>query len=99
MTKEERAARAEERRAARAERWEAERADRFAIANALRDVVRDGTATPSQRIFAISVLDYMENYHIIPSRLQYPDTKDDSDMTRLRARFAAELKKAAESGT
>ena len=98
MTATERQERAAARKAARTAQWETERADRAAIADALRDVVRDKAATPAQRLFAIAVLDYMGSYHIVPSRLQYPDSVDDSDVTaRLRERFA-EIK-AAENNT
>ena len=98
MTPEERKKRAEERRAARAEAWAQEQADRALMLDTLRDVLQDKTASPAQRLFAVAALDYAKSYHVIPSKLQYPDSVDDSNVTvRLQERFA-EIK-AAESDT
>ena len=98
MTKEERQMRAAARKQAWAEQWEQEQADRAIMLDALRDVLKDKTASPAQRLFAVAALDYVKSYHVIPSKLQYPDGVDDSDVTaRLRERFA-EIK-AAESNT
>lgn len=99
MTKEERAARAEERRAARAEAWRQELKDKELVLDALRDILRDRTCNPAQRLYAVACLNYICGYRFVPCDLKFPDTKDDSDMTRLRARFAAELKNAAKSST
>lgn len=98
MTATERQERAEQRKRARAEAWRQELADRELMLDTLRDVLKDKTASPAQRLFAVAALDYAKSYHVIPSKLQYPDSVDDSDVTvRLRERFA-EIK-AAESDT
>lgn len=98
MTQEERKERAEARKAAERARWQQELADRDLILETLRDILKDKTASPAQRIFAVAALDYAKGYHVVPSRLQYPDSVDDNDVTaRLRERFA-EIK-AAESDT
>ena len=99
MTQEERKERAEARKAAERARWQQELADRELMLDTLRDVLKDKTASPAQRIFAVAVLDYAKGYHVVPSSLQYPDRKGDTDLTNLRARFAAELKKAENADT
>ena len=92
----EREARKAAKQAAQAARWEQEKKDKAIMLDALRTVIVDDTATPAQRLFAVAVLDYAENYHMIPYSMKYPDSKDDADFTRLRAKFAAELKAAEE---
>lgn len=99
MTQEERKERAEARKAAERARWQQELADRELMLDTLRDVLKDKTASPAQRLFAVAALDYAKGYHVVPSRLQYPDSRDDTDLTNLRARFAAELKKAENANT
>ena len=54
------------RKAARQAEWEMEKADRAIMLDTLRDVIKDKTASPSERLFAISVLDYAKSYHTIP---------------------------------
>lgn len=94
MTQEERKERAEARKAAERVRWQQELADRELMLDSLRDLLKDKTASPAQRIFAVAVLDYAKGYHVVPSSLQYPDSRDDRDLTNL---FAAELERAAEN--
>ena len=93
LTAEEREARKQARRAADAARWEQEKKDKAIIADALRAVIIDDTATPAQRLYAVACLNYSMGYHIAPYDLKYPDSRGDADLTRLRAQFAAELKK------
>ena len=57
------------RKAARAVQWQQEQEDRTLMLAALRDILRDQTASPTQKLFAISVLDYAKSYHLIPMRL------------------------------
>lgn len=93
----EREARKAARKAAEAVRWEQERKDKALMLDALRDVLKDQTATPAQRLYAVACLNYSMGYHIAPYDLKFPDSKDDSDLTRLRAKFAAELKAAEDT--
>lgn len=78
MTQEERKARAEARKAANRARWEQEKQDRAIVADALRAVIADDAATPAQRLFAVTCLNYSMGYHIVPYDLKYPDSRGDS---------------------
>ena len=98
MTQEERKARAEARKAADRARWQQEREDRALMLDALRDILKDKTANPGQRLFAVAVLDYAESYHMIPCSMKYPDSKDDTDLIDVRAKLAAAIQ-SAESNT
>ena len=86
-------ARKEARKAADAAHWEQERIDKALMLDALRDVLKDKTASPAQRLYAVACLDHSMGYHVAPCDLKYPDSRDDADLTRLRATFAAELAK------
>ena len=57
------------RKAARQAEWEMEKTDRAIMLDALRDVIKDKTASPGERLFSVSVLDYAKSYHLIPMRL------------------------------
>lgn len=90
----EREARKQAKKAADAARWEQERNDKALMLDALRDVLRDKTATPAQRLYAVAALDYAGSYHIVPYSMKYPDAQEDERFLHLRAKFAAELAKA-----
>lgn len=70
------------RKAARAAQWEQEKADRVIMLDALRDVIKDKTASPGERLFAVSVLDYAKSYHLIPMRLM-----EKVDLSALKAQL------------
>lgn len=86
MTAEERKARAE----ARAAQWEQERQDKDLIADVLRDVLKDKTATAAQRLYAARVLEAMNCYHFTPSDVAFPDKPEEIDLTPLRERLKAD---------
>lgn len=62
----EREARKQAKKAADAARWEQEKKDKAIIADALRAVIVDDTATPAQRLYAVACLNYSMGYHIAP---------------------------------
>ena len=70
------------RKAARQAEWAQEKADRAIMVDALRDVITDKTASPGERLFAISVLDYAKSYHLIPMRLM-----EKVDLSALKAQL------------
>ena len=98
MTQEERAKRAEARKQARAAQWEQERADRALMLDALRDTLRDRTAAPSLRLFALYCLNRACGYSVVPYDLKYPSNEADTDLIDVRAKLAAAIKNA-ESNT
>ena len=79
-------------------KWEAEhqaqeKADRELILGAVRAVLADPAATPSERLYAVAVLDNMQHYHIKPYGIDHParDTHSEADLSRLRETFKKEL--------
>ena len=54
------------------EYWAQEAIDKPLMLDALRAVLRNPNSTPEQLIFAVSVLDSVKCYHVIPVRLEYP---------------------------
>ena len=98
MTPEERRQRAEQRKQARAAQWEQERADRALMLDALRDTLRDRTAAPSLRLFALYCLNRACGYSVVPYDLKYPSSEADTDLIDVRTKLAAAIKNA-ESNT
>lgn len=76
------------RAAARAEREAQEKADKALVLEALRAVLKDPASTSEQRIFAVSVLDNMQHYYIVPYKVKYPGEGSDA----LIADFAQRMK-------
>ena len=76
-----------------AEHQAQEKADRELILGALRAVLADPVATPSERLYAVAVLDNMQHYHIKPYGIDHParDTHSEADLSRLREAFKKEL--------
>lgn len=95
MDKETRQRNAEARRARQEARYAQEKKDRALVLEALRAILRDNLATVEQRIFAVGILDSMENYHFIPCSMNRPGGgKRDDDLI---AEFARELEKRQEA--
>ena len=97
MTQEERRQRAEQRRAARAAQRETKQTDRALMIDALRDVLKDRTAAPSLRLFALYCLNRACGYSVVPYDLKYPNSEADTDLIDVRAKFAAALKAAEDT--
>lgn len=62
---------AEARKALREAREAQEKQDKALILEALRAVLQDPEASSEQRIFAVSVLDNMQYYSLVPHALKY----------------------------
>ena len=62
--------RAEERKARRREQWERELADRQTAAAAMRSILKNPNSSPDQLIFALTALDNLEYYSLVPSSLK-----------------------------
>lgn len=77
--------------AARAERNAQEKADKALMLEALRAVLQDPEATAEQRLFAVTVLDAMQHYHLVPCGAEYPAGPDNDKIT---ADFARQLETA-----
>lgn len=82
------------RAAARAEREAQEKADKALVLEALRAVLKDPEATAEQRIFAVSVLDSMQHYYLVPYDVKHPG----KDSGELIAEFARKLEAHQEKG-
>lgn len=82
------------RAAARAEREAQEKADKALVLEALRAVLKDPEATTEQRIFAVSVLDSMQHYYLVPYDVKHPG----KDSGELIAEFARKLEAYQEKG-
>lgn len=54
------------RKEAEAERAAERRSDRLIVIDALRAVLSDSRATPTERLFALEILDYVQNYYFTP---------------------------------
>lgn len=80
----------EARRQRAAEHAEARQKDSALVLEALRAVLSDPSATSSQRIYAVAVLDCMQNYGFVPYKIRYPDEREPLDLSR----FKAEIEKA-----
>lgn len=78
---------AEARKAQQAERYAQEKKDRALVLEALRGVLRDPSATTEQRIFAVSVLDSMQHYYLVPYDVKHPG----KDSNALIADFAKRM--------
>lgn len=91
-----RKANAEAKKQRQAEHAAQEKADRVLILEALRAVLADPAATPSERLYAVAVLDNMQHYYITPYGIDHParDTHSEADLARLRAAFKKELEAA-----
>ena len=59
----------------------------------MRAVLADPAATPSERLYAVAILDNMQHYHIKPYGIDHParDTHSEADLSRLREAFKKEL--------
>ena len=70
------------RKEAEAERAAERRSDRLIVIDALRAVLSDSRATPTERLFALEILDYVQNYYFIPSRIKGTENADLSQFKR-----------------
>lgn len=79
MTPHEKARETRQRNAERRKQWEAQHReakekDRPIVIEALRAILTDPAATPSERVFALTTLDDMQSYGFIPLRVKYAET-------------------------
>ena len=70
--------------------------DKPLMLDALRAVLRNPNSTPAQLIFAVSVLDSVKVYHVVPYGVKYPAEPDsrevDAISDELRAKIANMVK-------
>ena len=71
---------AEIRARAEAERRERESQDRALVCDVMRDIMRDSGATIAQRLYAASVLEYLQYYHFTPYGVKPPIEQGSNDM-------------------
>ena len=79
----------EARAAARAEREAQEKADKALVLEALRGVLQDPSATAEQRIFAVSVLDSIQHYYLVPYGVKHPGKDSDALIADFAKRMEA----------
>lgn len=79
----------EARAAARAEREAQEKADKALVLEALRAVLKDPEATTEQRNFAVSVLDNMQHYYLVPYDVKHPGKDSDALIADFAKRMEA----------
>ena len=70
------------RKEAEAERAAERRSDRLIVIDALRAVLSDSRATPTERLFALEILDYVQNYCFVPARIKGTENADLSRFKR-----------------
>lgn len=64
----------EKRKQREAEQAEARHRDKPIVIDALRAILADDRASPTERLYALEILDDMMGYSFIPSRIKYQDT-------------------------
>lgn len=90
LTDEEKAARRQAKKEFEERRREEEKKDEALILATLRSILQDDRATPTEKLFAIYILDDMKYYNHVPH--DAPFLKDKPDvLARLRERYKAEL--------
>lgn len=70
------------RKQAEAERAAERRSDRPVVIDALRAILSDNRATPTERLFALEILDDMQCYHFIPARIK--GAGNNADLSRFK---------------
>lgn len=79
MTEQQKLAAAERRAARRAmqeARYAEEKADKAIVLTALRAVLRDPECNSAQRLYAVAILDRMQNYYFVPHDAKFPAGPD-----------------------
>jgi len=79
----------EARAAARAERDAQEKADKALVLEALRGILQDQTATPTERLYAVAVLDNIQHYYIVPYSVKHPGKDSDTLIADFAKRMEA----------
>lgn len=78
----------EKRKKRDAEHAEAKRRDEPLVIDALRSVLTDDRATPTEKLYAVAILDDMQGYYFIPNRIKYKDTGE-VDLSRFKRELEA----------
>ena len=86
---ERRRANMEARKAAREAREAQEKADKALVLETLRAVLKDPEATTEQRIFAVSVLDNIQHYYLVPYDVKHPGEGSDALIADFAKRMEA----------
>ena len=77
---------------ARARAYRAQEAiDKPLMLDALRAVLRNPNSTPAQLIFAVSVLDSVKVYHVVPYGVKYPAGPDSRDVDAISEELRAKI--------
>lgn len=71
-----------------AEHAEAKRRDEPIIIDALRAILSDARSSPTERLYALEILDDMMGYSFIPYRLKYQDSAA-VDLSRFKKELEA----------
>lgn len=82
------------REAQRAEREAQEKQDRILVLEALRATLKDPEATTAQCLYAVTVLDNMQHYHLVPYGVRYPGQSEDIDIAEFKAAFLESMEQA-----
>ena len=82
--------RAEQRKALEQERWEQERRDKQLAAEAMRSILANPDNAPSEKIFALEVLENLNYYHFIPHE-SFTKTRIDEAAEARRLAFREEF--------
>lgn len=78
----------EKRKKWEAEHVEAKRRDEPIIIDALRTILSDARSSPTERLYALEILDDMMGYSFIPYRLKYQDSAA-VDLSRFKKELEA----------
>jgi len=79
------------REAARAQRDAQEKADKALVLEVVRNALKDKEATTAQRLFAVAVLDNMQNYRFVPHDVRHPLQTE--DVAKIDAEIMERLEK------
>lgn len=77
------------------EYWAQEAIDKPLMLDALRAVLRNPNSTPAQLIFAVSVLDSVKVYHVVPYGVKYPAEPDSRDVDAISKELMDKIKSEA----
>ena len=73
------------------EYWAQEAIDKPLMLDALRAVLRNPNSTPAQLIFAVSVLDNVKAYHVVPHGVKYPAEPDSREVDAISEELRAKI--------
>ena len=68
-----------------------EATDKPLMLDALRAVLRNPNSTPAQLIFALSVLDSEQYYHLVPCSVKYPAEPDSREVDEISDELRAKI--------